>query len=52
MFYWSLTFVFTIFVAFITLTAIEKHMIWVTGVFGAFIFFRSIALLLGHYPVI
>ena len=36
----------------LTFSGVDKHMIWVTAVFGAFIFFRSIALLLGHYPVV
>jgi hypothetical protein len=51
-FYWSLIVVFTIGVLVLTFSGVNKHMIWVTAVFGAYIFFRSIALLLGHYPVI
>ena len=50
--YWILIIVFTIGVACITLFGINKHMIWVTAVFGAFIFMRSLALLLSHYPVV
>ena len=51
-FYWILVVVFTIGVACITLFGIDKQMIWVTAVFGAFIFMRSLALMLNHYPVI
>ena len=51
-FYWVLVIVFTLGIGCITLCGIDKHMIWVTAIFGAFIFMRSLAILLDHYPVI
>ena len=51
-FYWIIIIIFTLGVPGITFFGIDKHMIWVTATFGAFVFMRCMALLLSHFPVI